>query len=523
MEHSNWREKCEDLEQTGFIHVLLSHHILAFFYGIFLFLYELSITQEMISMIHPVLIIWSGIIVVYDIFVRRIWEKIPYRKILALFILAVSITACLTLKAGIMGNIKTWVLIILPILVVYPICFCEEDKRQENFMISFSGAWILTFFSSLISLYMFFVRFEGTIKFLGYEAFAGIYTIEDEGIESYIVLQGLYKDSGHAATYAVVSIVFSCIMFLAFRKGMTAKKIWGSIGQVFCILNILVQFSYFVLANSRGGWLSFFAGMFASVFMFVLFRRKEDKAGKMQFLKALLAAMFSVCVFGFVLINARDIMSSMSISIKEQNSEISIPDTGKISETPNKQTGDHLNDNDDEKEYSQNEKEPEQEVQKDSFERPKESGGSIGSGRLSLWKEALELFIHRPIFGDGSGNYAFYAKKYDVGERLRNGKAIHNSYLDLLVDYGVIGFVLLMGFYILCVGKVLKRLVNDGKNCEYSFFFAIAGGVVTMSASFFLSCCFVNTTAMYFSNLLLVSYLVSGSLLTDQGESKAKC
>lgn len=516
----------EKLGHIRFMHVLLSHHVLAFFYGSFLFLYELSITQEMVSAVHPVLIMWSAAVVLYDIFVRRLWRELPYRRVLALFILSVSITTCLTIGAGGTGNIKIWLLVILPVLIIYPICFEEKEERQKNYMIAFSGVWILNFIASLVSLYMFFIRFGGTVEFLGRKAFAGIYRIADEGIESYIVLQGLYKDSGHAATYATVSVVFSCIMFLAFRKGLSAKKIWNYAGQVFCVFDILVQLSYFVLANSRGGWLSLFAGIFIGLFVFVLFRWKG-------FFRALVIAVFGVTVSGFVLVNARDVMSSVSIMMEEQEAGDSLPDSGKDKKEKNerkkqkeeqadKDAGSGSNAQKGQSKQDTDGKKAEEEVRPDSFERPKESGGSIGSGRLALWKEALELFVKRPVFGDGAGNAAYFAERYDVGERLRNGKAIHNSYLDLLVDYGITGFVLLMGFYILCAGKVWAKLTKEGGNCENSFFFGIAGIVMILSASFFLSCCFVNTTAMYFSNLLLVSYLLSGSTLTDQRESKAE-
>ncbi len=508
----------EKLGHIRFMHVLLSHHVLAFFYGVFLFLYELSITQEMVSAVHPVLIMWSTAVVLYDILVRKLWEEIPNRKVLALFVLTVSITSCLTIGAGGIGNIKIWILVILPVLIIYPICFEEKEERQRNYMIAFSGMWILNFFASLVSLYMFFIRFGGSVEFLGRKTFAGIYKIADEGIESYIVLQGLYKDSGHAATYATVSVVFSCIMFLAFRKGLSAGKIRNYAGQAFCVLNIMVQLSYFVLANSRGGWLSFFAGIFTGIFVFVLFQWQ-------RFLRALVIAVLSVTVSGIVLINARDFMSSVSIMMEEQGAEDSLPDSEKgkkEKEQADKNTG---SDSDTQKSPSKQDtdgKKGEEEVRPDSFERPKESGGSIGSGRLTLWKEALELFVKRPVFGVGSGNAAYFAERYDVGVRLRNGKAIHNSYLDLLVDYGITGFVLLMGFYILCAGRVWAKLTKECRNCEYSFFFGIAGIIMILSASFFLSCCFVNTTIMYFLNLLLISYLMSGSSLTDQKESKAE-
>lgn len=61
--------------------------------------------------------------------------------------------------------------------------------------------------------------------------------------------------------------------------------------------------------------------------------------------------------------------------------------------------------------------------------------------RFAIWKTGLEIFSHRPIFGGGFR--ATYSRsivnQYVPGAEAR---AIHNSHLELLIENGIIGFIL---------------------------------------------------------------------------------
>ena len=98
-------KKCEELENTILGKILLSHTVLAFFYGVFLFIYELEFFKECSHIVHPILIGWSVLIIIYDIVIRKILDKIPYWKILILFAISAGITAVLTINAGGVGNL----------------------------------------------------------------------------------------------------------------------------------------------------------------------------------------------------------------------------------------------------------------------------------------------------------------------------------------------------------------------------------------------------------------------------------
>lgn len=65
------------------------------------------------------------------------------------------------------------------------------------------------------------------------------------------------------------------------------------------------------------------------------------------------------------------------------------------------------------------------------------SGANIGNGRFVLWKEAIDLWWNRPIFGNG-----FEA----LGKFINKGA--HNTYIQVLCDSGIVGFFLFFLFFV---------------------------------------------------------------------------
>ena len=97
---------------------------------------------------------------------------------------------------------------------------------------------------------------------------------------------------------------------------------------------------------------------------------------------------------------------------------------------------------------------------------------------MIIWKEALQLFKHKWLFGVGPGNTQHYAIQYQIGtEKLVIGAAVHNSYLDLLVEYGTVGAVTLFGFLVACCVRVLKKMLgNQDVNGTHTSFGRISTG-----------------------------------------------
>lgn len=82
-------------------------------------------------------------------------------------------------------------------------------------------------------------------------------------------------------------------------------------------------------------------------------------------------------------------------------------------------------------------------------------------GRISKWDESLFLFKQSPVFGVGTGNYSvaydFYAKE----KRSTVTRRSTNSYLQMLVEKGIVGsFVMVIALLFIMVESV-KSVISD--------------------------------------------------------------
>mgnify|MGYP003307324972 CR=1 FL=1 len=95
-----------------------------------------------------------------------------------------------------------------------------------------------------------------------------------------------------------------------------------------------------------------------------------------------------------------------------------------------------------------------------------------GSERDIIWKNTLELFSANlnPIFGAGWGDYYGYNGYY---------MAVHNTYLSMLCDVGIIGFglffvpIIMCAMYLLCNKEMLPVLLLVCGLCPSFFIDAI--------------------------------------------------
>ena len=500
------RENCERLDQRmqayGIVRFLTSHTALAFFYGVFLFLYELRYLRQAVPAIHPVLIAWAGALAVYDIVVRRIWEKLPNRSFLLLFCLAAGITAITTIETGAVSNIKGWIFVVLPLVAFYPLCLLEpEEKRKKALIKAMLGAAIVIFAASALAVVMYLQRFSQEVAYMGEIWTLGIrhYIPGDE--TTAVLLYGIYTDTNHAAAYAVAFAAYSVVLFLSCLKGLFHRHWQNVLGAVFAGLNFFVQVCYFPLANSRGGWLCLLAAVVLCTFAWGYHKIRVSGNGRRIAAAVLSAVLVTGTLYGS-LIGLRSGLSDLSMMItygisSGGNTSATTPATGPSSTGPSSTVPPT--------------------IPGDSFD--KTDNGS-GSGRLNIWKEGLGLFAKRPIFGTGPGNNAYYADKYNVGILLAEGDALHNSFLDLLVDYGIVGFISLTGFWGACLWAVLRAIWSRGKTLGMDFYLNVFTVLFVAGISVFLSCTFINTTAMYYLMLLPCSYLMAVCGITQRRKNE---
>jgi O-antigen ligase len=79
--------------------------------------------------------------------------------------------------------------------------------------------------------------------------------------------------------------------------------------------------------------------------------------------------------------------------------------------------------------------------------------------RSAVWKQSMKLYMHDPIFGIGLGEkVSVEIGKYRDFVEVRN---IHNSFLVILVQMGILGLSLIGALASMLGWKVLKNKFDD--------------------------------------------------------------
>lgn len=74
-----------------------------------------------------------------------------------------------------------------------------------------------------------------------------------------------------------------------------------------------------------------------------------------------------------------------------------------------------------------------------------------GSGRFELWKQAITYFMSHPLLGIGAFNFSDYYA-FEHNEKLY----VHNTYLEILVEAGIIGFLFYFSFCYCSLSSYLR-------------------------------------------------------------------
>ncbi|ODS09933.1 O-antigen ligase family protein [Vibrio scophthalmi] len=123
---------------------------------------------------------------------------------------------------------------------------------------------------------------------------------------------------------------------------------------------------------------------------------------------------------------------------------------------------------------------------------------SVASGRVELWLNGFSLIKESPLLGFG----VFTGKHLNV-EYFSVHKYFHNSYLELLIEVGLIGFLLYLLFNFTAFFSVFKKrsaLVNESDN----FFVALVATHVSLLVSIASLTAYMNEMFLLVFSLYLV-------------------
>jgi O-antigen ligase len=78
--------------------------------------------------------------------------------------------------------------------------------------------------------------------------------------------------------------------------------------------------------------------------------------------------------------------------------------------------------------------------------------------RYALWEAAIRMFKEKPVTGVGIGMYRFLVPLYSQDLPFIRGRSIwvHNTYIQILVETGFVGFILFFGMFINAFFNFLK-------------------------------------------------------------------
>ena len=439
------------------------------------------------SLFHYILILWGLIIIGYNLINRR---DIFSRENVG-FIVAWIIVSILTIISNISNitttSIKSIILTILSIMFFifgYPI-LKEKYSRLQIFKYTFYPVLGVKILINAISIYLYisnvsiFVIRGNLLDFLGvrYVGLAnGRYTL---------LLYGLYKDPNFTAMMGASLILISIYIYTKAKSHLIYFE------KIFLVISMVLEFIIVSFSNSRGTVYSMLAIVVLVVVFIMLNRHREDDLLTFSTGKRILIILFSSIL---VYVTYSGIQKGgFLVSQYNKNTKYIYAEENKvfvklnISDLDKEEFSEHkgwvleyLDEDEDEG------KEEKISVSKD------DSGEEVGNGRITIWKDTIKLFSHKPIFGIApemqkvisNGEY----NHLDIPS-MKEGRSIHNSYLAVLLYYGVIGGLIVMVVFFRILKPLFVREIKCGYVDESLIFYAI---LFSLAASVFLESIFVN-------------------------------
>jgi O-antigen ligase len=107
--------------------------------------------------------------------------------------------------------------------------------------------------------------------------------------------------------------------------------------------------------------------------------------------------------------------------------------------------------------------------------------GLTDQGRTDLWAETIPLFRTYPVFGCGLGGYETAFSRFKISGVLVTDDFVHNDYLQLLAELGLLGFVIGAALAFSVVRIALRSAVNSSDPEMRYFAVASVGALSTIA------------------------------------------
>lgn len=363
------------------------------------------------------------ILIAWDFFTNRDLFRPQFSTILTIFLGICVISSILNYRYGITDNIKT----IIWTSINFYLCFSVPLYRNRDDVIKevklFANVFLIFNF---IPIFISFIQF---ILEIGYEVPYERYARPQGFIGGRLF--GIFSDPNYTAIIAIFATILSIILMQSYRN-RAIKFLY--------IINIVAQYLYFILSNSRTALFVLIISMPIGIW-FVL-RKKVHLNNRI--IKELVCICIGLCCSFIVFLSylpTQKAIAYLPVLTSTINHNINSMEDETIDFTRT--------------EYS----------------------NDVSNGRINIWRSGWEIFTENPIFGVSPRNIPNYCLEHHpesiIVKSQKKYFQVHSFYLALLTSTGLVGFIAFITFLILAAKKALSYILSNKTN-KRNYFIVVA-------------------------------------------------
>ncbi|KLE14625.1 O-antigen ligase family protein [Clostridium sp. C8] len=371
---------------------------------------SVAIISPITTELNIVILIWGGIYFIYDFLNNKTCLKSRYKSFLIAYMLVFFIGVLINIKNNPIDNIKNFIYSGFFLFLVYSYNsnkLLDKVKRElinfNNIVISISS---IVGFASLMT-FIFFIQFT-------YNDIPQGFIYPDSP-----ALWGFYSNPNSGGMVSVLSIILTIVNISLYKVSSNKNK--AKLRNTYYIINIIIQWLYLVLCNSRGAVVSLLASILFLTFYLCYYRYNIKFSNIKSIFIALFISILVLMAYNFTLSISKISLSYIPELIESTYSKDKNIDTSKDSSI--------------------------------ILDRTIEDG-HISTGRVEIWTYGLNTLKFNPLFGHAPSNIGLAKQNLYPNETSRYiiTNNMHNGYIQILLANGILG-ILFFGTFIILIAK----------------------------------------------------------------------
>ncbi|MFV8781254.1 O-antigen ligase family protein [Microbulbifer sp. SA54] len=273
----------------------------------------------------------------------------------------------------------------------------------------------------------------------------------------------------HNAQHTAMLFATAALGLLAFAPAILRRRKYAWLVRLGWFLALAISISAVILTQTRGVWAGFLAALLVLLGASAVALNKHFKRHRGYFATAIAAAGCAALLAGYLSLG--DIVTHR---LEAEQETLELMQEGDLEKVPFSSTG----------------------------------------IRLHTWVEATHWIARHPIVGwGGNGRSLIFEHSENLPPEIKQRFGhLHNSYLDLLVSFGLLGLLLLAAmaywFASRCIRYYRAGLLS-GSNLTFAFSFAVLFAIINCFESY-----------LFFDSGRLLLAIVGGGLLTQLWAAK---